>query len=167
MENSVKTITNFYHPYIWKSFQLKEISRSILSEAEDKVKTDIDSSTNVIPVGIADGAKRNKEFKQVLDLFDGVSLSNIEIIKRFEVEYWSNSNKPSPQIKTSSEFELSPDFDSLLKQVDQQTQKLVSELHKYKRYSIRTLSSIFSLDSFVVNRIIKRTRKILAIKKKV
>ena len=167
MENSVKTITNFYRPCICKSFQLNKTTRSILSESEDKIKADIDSPTNIIPVGIADGAKRNKEFKHVLDLFDVVSLSNIEIIKKFEVEYWPNPNKLSPQITTPSEFELSPDYDSLLKQVDQQTQRFVAELHEDKRYSIQTLSSIFSLDSFVVNRIIKRTRKILAIKKKV
>ena len=74
MESSVKSMTNFYRPLVWRSFKLKEISLNLLSEAKDKVRTNIDSVDNSIPVGIVDGAKRNEEFKQVLNLFDGMSL---------------------------------------------------------------------------------------------
>ena len=64
MESSVKSMTNFYRPLVWRSFKLKEISLNLLSEAKDKVRTNIDSVDNSIPVGIVDGAKRNEEFKK-------------------------------------------------------------------------------------------------------
>ena len=167
MESSVKSMTNFYRPLVWRSFKLKEISLNLLSEAKDKVRTNIDSVDNSIPVGIVDGAKRNEEFKQVLNLFDGMSLSNIGIIKKFEDKYWSNPSWRSSRTITPLEFELSADNELLLKQVDQLTQKCITELHRGKKYRIKTLSSIFSLDPFIIKRIIRRNARILAIKRKI
>ena len=87
MEDSVKTMTKFYRPLVDKSLQLSEISRRDISEAEEEIKLGTDRHAKAIPIGIADGAKRNNEFKQVLDLFKAMPLSNIDIVKRFEAKY--------------------------------------------------------------------------------
>ena len=96
-----------------------------------------------------------------------MSLSNIDIIKKFEDKYWSNPTRRTSQTITPLEFELSADNELLLKQVDQLTQKCITELHRGKKYRIKTLSSIFSLDSFIIKRIIRRNSRILAIKRKI
>ena len=96
-----------------------------------------------------------------------MSLSNIDIIKKFEDKYWSNPTRWSSQTITPLEFELSADNELLLKQVDQLTQKCITELHRGKKYKIKTLSSIFSLDPFIIKRIIRRNARILAIKRKI
>ena len=66
MEDSFKIMTKFYRPLVGKSFQLRELVGDI-SETEKEIKLDADHPVDEISIGIADGAKRNKEFMQVLN----------------------------------------------------------------------------------------------------
>ena len=110
-----------------------------------------------ISFSIADGALSNVDYKCLLDRFLVSTASNNDIYWAYKSEYL---RIPPQLLGHPDSHPCVREADALLSKIDINTQKEILNLSRCCRYRLGTLSALYKLDSYVINRILRKNKQI-------
>ena len=149
-------IANIFIPNIHSDIRLYPINDLSFDKPINEFCEEYYNEDTFIPNGIWDSAKQNLKYEELINKFQNEIPVICDVLSEFEDLYSIKLIQISKNIADKNLIIQSQLFDPLIKDIDEVTKRSIIEFYNKNKFWQLTISSIFSLDKFVINRVLKQ-----------